>query len=206
MAAATLMIVVAAFTKLFGLVGVQPVPAVSAEREVRPLFRAVGRWRSALLPLLAVSPAQLVRLYESWWRLLSIDYGQSAGLSVMAWLQSWFRVAPPNSVVVLVGIVLFCWPLLYVAALSRLRVPSALPLQRPHLGRDLQSQGRVVVLHHRDVRRRLVVLRAGADPAEHGPRRRWPLSSRPCRRPTSFRARCRRRFSCPTRSRPCRAF
>ena len=112
-AAATLMIVIAAFTKLFGLVAFS-LFLLYPQKPKFILYSALWGVLIGLLPLLAVPPAQLVRLYQSWWRLLSIDYGQSAGLSVMAWLQSWFRIAPSNSIVALVGIVLFCWPLLNV--------------------------------------------------------------------------------------------
>jgi len=110
-AAATLMIVIAAFTKLFGLVAFS-LFLLYPQKGKFISFSALWAVVVGLLPLLAVPPAQLVRLYQSWWNLLSIDYGQSAGLSVMAWLQSWFRVAPSNSIVALFGIILFCWPLL----------------------------------------------------------------------------------------------
>jgi len=112
-AAATMMIVIAAFTKLFGLVALS-LFLLYPQKGKFVLFSALWGLAIGLLPLLAVPPAQLVRLYQGWWNLLSIDYGQSAGLSVMAWLQSWFGVAPPNSVVGLAGVVIFCWPLLYV--------------------------------------------------------------------------------------------
>jgi hypothetical protein len=65
-----------------------------------------------LMPLIVVSPQQLLHLYASWWDLLSTDFATSSGLSVMGWLQSWFHLVPPKNIVVLGGIVLFCWPLL----------------------------------------------------------------------------------------------
>ena len=43
-----------------------------------------------------------------------MDYAGSAGLSVMAWLQSWFHLNPPRAIVTLVGMALFCWPLMQV--------------------------------------------------------------------------------------------
>ena len=116
MALAPLMIVVAAFTKLFGLVAFS-LFLLYPEKKRFILFSALWGIVVALLPLLVVSPAELVRLYESWWRLLSMDYAGSAGLSVMAWLQSWFHLNPPRvprAVVTLIGIALFCWPLTQV--------------------------------------------------------------------------------------------
>jgi hypothetical protein len=112
-AAAAMMIAIAAFTKPFGLVALS-LFLLYPQKGKFVLLSALWGIAIGLLPLVAVPPAHLVRLYQSWWNLLSIDYGQSAGLSVMGWLQSWFPVAPPNSVVGLAGIVLFCWPLLDV--------------------------------------------------------------------------------------------
>jgi hypothetical protein len=112
-AVATLMIVIAAFTKLFGLVALSLFLFYPRKRSFI-FFTVLWGAVIALLPLVAVPSAQLLRLYQSWWNLLSIDYGQSTGLSVMAWLQSWFRIAPPNNVVTLFAIVMLCWPLLQV--------------------------------------------------------------------------------------------
>ena len=111
LALAPLMIVVAAFTKLFGLVAFS-LFLLYPEKKKFILFSALWGIVAGLLPLVVVSPAELVRLYESWWRLLSMDYAGPAGLSVMAWLQSWFHLNPPRAIVTLVGIALFCWPLM----------------------------------------------------------------------------------------------
>jgi hypothetical protein len=111
-AGATLMIAIASFTKLFGL-------AAFSLCLLYPEKRKFAAWSAAwvvglaLLPLAVVPPGQLLRLYESWWRLLAADYSQSAGLSVMAWLQSWFHATPPNRVVGIVGLGLLVWPLAY---------------------------------------------------------------------------------------------
>jgi glycosyl transferase family 87 len=113
MAVAPLMIVIAAFTKLFGLVAFG-LFLLYPEKKRFILFSALWGIVVALLPLAAVSPAELVRLYESWWRLSSMDYAGSVGLSVMAWLQSWFHLNPPRVIVMLVGVALFCWPLIQV--------------------------------------------------------------------------------------------
>ena len=113
LALAPLMIVVAAFIKLFGLVAFS-LFLLYPEKKKFILFSALWGIVVGLLPLAVVSPAELVRLYESWWRLLAMDYAGPAGLSVMAWLQSWFHLNPPRApraIVTLIGIVLFCWPL-----------------------------------------------------------------------------------------------
>jgi hypothetical protein len=112
MALASLMIVVAAFTKLFGLVAFS-LFLLYPEKGKFILFSALWGFVVGLLPLVVVSPAELMSLYESWWRLLSMDYAGSSGLSVMAWLQSWFHLNPPRTIVTLAGIALFCWPLMF---------------------------------------------------------------------------------------------
>jgi hypothetical protein len=113
MALASLMIVIAAFTKLFGLVAFS-LFLLYPEKKKFILYSALWGIVAGLLPLAVVPFDELVRLYESWWRLLSMDYLGSAGLSVMAWLKTWFHLDPPRSTVTLVGIALFCWPLMHV--------------------------------------------------------------------------------------------
>jgi hypothetical protein len=109
-ALASLMIVAAAFTKLFGLVAFS-LFLLYPEKGKFVLFSALWVIVVGVLPLAVVSPAELVHLYQSWWRLLSMDYADSSGLSVMGWLQSWFRFNPPKTIVTLAGMALFCWPL-----------------------------------------------------------------------------------------------
>jgi hypothetical protein len=113
MALASLMIVIAAFTKLFGLAAFS-LFLLYPEKKKFILYSALWGIVVGLLPLAVVPFAELVRLYQSWWRLLSMDYLGSAGLSIMAWLKTWFHLDPPKSTVMLIGIALFCWPLMYV--------------------------------------------------------------------------------------------
>ncbi len=110
MAMASLMIVAAAFIKPFGLVAFS---LFLFYPEKKRFIVSAALWGSvaALVPLIVVAPAELMRLYASWWSLLSMDYTDSAGLSVMGWLQSWFHLTPPKAIVTLVGMALFCWPL-----------------------------------------------------------------------------------------------
>ena len=166
MALASLMIVAASFIKPFGLVAFS-LFLFYPQKKKFILSSVLWTVVVALLPLVVVSPGDLLRLYGSWWRLLSMDFAESSGLSVMAWLQSWFHVNPPKTIVTLVGIALFCWPLTCHRALSRLQFPAADSLQRADLGGHLQSQGRVVHLRHRDLRRGPVVLLAGEERSQH---------------------------------------
>jgi hypothetical protein len=122
LAAAALAVVVAAFIKPFALA------AFSLFLFYDGKARSIGwaaLWSAIIvaLPLLAISPAQLIALYASWWRLLSMDFADSAGLSVMGWLASWFNLHPSKALVDVAGIALFCWPL-------------ALALKSPERSRD----------------------------------------------------------------------
>jgi hypothetical protein len=109
-AVATLLIVAAAFIKPFALVGFS-LCFFSAPRKAVIQWSLMWTALIAALPLLAVTPTQLIGQYASWWQLLSMDFGDSAGLSVMGWLASWFQLTPPKMVVDLAGAGLFCWPL-----------------------------------------------------------------------------------------------
>lgn len=68
------------------------------------------------LPLLSVSPEQLLFLYKSWFHLLSWDMDLSVGLSVQGWLQTWFGFTPDQNHILLAGLVLLVLPLIRVSA------------------------------------------------------------------------------------------
>lgn len=69
-----------------------------------------------LLPLLFVSPAQLVALYSSWTGLLAADHSASTGVSVMGWMHNWFGIDPPKTVVAAIGLAIMLTPLTRVRA------------------------------------------------------------------------------------------
>jgi hypothetical protein len=114
------MIVLATFTKLFGIVAFS-LFLLYPEKKKFVLLSVLWGIVVALLPLFVISPAEGAGLYGSWWKLLSMDYAGSAGLSVMSWLQSWFHLNPPKIVIELLGIALFCWPLIPLSQPSPLR-------------------------------------------------------------------------------------
>ena len=68
----------------------------------------------AVLPLILVSPAQLMFLYKSWLHLLSDDRSASIGISVMGMLDSWFHLSFSKNMVALTGLILFLLPLIHV--------------------------------------------------------------------------------------------
>jgi hypothetical protein len=108
---AALAIVAAAFIKPFALAGLT-LGLFYPRKQSFVAWSALWIVAIAALPLLIVTPLQLVRVYASWWRLLDMDFAGSDGLSVMGWLTSWFRLTPPKTFVDLAGVALFCWPLL----------------------------------------------------------------------------------------------
>ncbi|HVH27435.1 MAG TPA: glycosyltransferase family 87 protein [Vicinamibacterales bacterium] len=112
-AQATLLIVAAAFIKVFGLVALALGIFYPGKKKF-VLSAALWATALALLPLIVVSPEQLVRLYGSWGRLLATDYAGSTGLSLMAWLQTWFGIDAPKRVVALVGLAILVLPLSFV--------------------------------------------------------------------------------------------
>jgi glycosyl transferase family 87 len=107
-----LMVVIAAFIKLFGLVAFS-LCLLYPEKRRFVLFSALWIVVVGMLPLIVVSPADLLHLYGTWASLLSMDYAESAGLSVMGWLQSWFHLTPPKSLVGIIGVAVFCLPLVH---------------------------------------------------------------------------------------------
>ncbi len=115
---ASLLIVLSVFIKLFG--GLAFALFLFYPNKVKH-FAYTALWTIilTLLPLIFVSTEQLIFLYKSWWNLLQSDHGISTGLSVAGWLSTWFGIEA-KSEVVLIGIVLFCLPLLNIRAYQEL--------------------------------------------------------------------------------------
>lgn len=107
----TLMIVLTFYIKLFGIVA------------LLLCLLYPSRWKSVLatitwlivlglMPLLVVTPDQLLMQYKSWGRLLSADHSASFGVSLYGWWHTWFGFNADKQLFVLVGAVLQCIPLL----------------------------------------------------------------------------------------------
>lgn len=117
--AASLMVALAFFVKIFPLVAV--LLFLLYPQRWR-LIAWTGAWMLllGLVPLLLVSPDQLRYLYGSWLKLhaTSAHAGQ-VGLSVQGWLKTWFDLEPPRLAVLAVGGVLALAPLANVRAHAR---------------------------------------------------------------------------------------
>lgn len=109
----TLMIALTVFIKIFGLVAFS-LFLLYPDKKRFIMYGSMWVVILALLPLVFISPSQLISLYENWGKLLSMDYTGSGGISVMGWLHSWFHFDPPKNLITLAGIIIFCLPLLFV--------------------------------------------------------------------------------------------
>jgi len=109
-AMATLCIVLSVFIKIFGLVGFALF--LLYPNKIKAILYTIG-WTIVLvlLPLLVNTPAQLYQQYQNWLVLLRDDYSVSQGISVGGILYIWFGISAKQFVFV-VGVVLFCLPLL----------------------------------------------------------------------------------------------
>jgi len=107
---ASLFIVASIFIKLFGIVAL--VMFLFYPNKLKAFFWTLF-WSLlfTLLPLLIISPSELIGTYHNWQRCLSDDYSTSYGFSVMAWLYTWFGINA-KGLVLLIGIVLFILPLI----------------------------------------------------------------------------------------------
>ena len=106
---ASLFIVLGTYIKIFALVGAALFLLYPRKLAFIGYFIM---WSLLLLlvPLVVNSPAQLMAQYESWLLMLANDHTISDGLSVMAWLKSWFGIMWDKNIIVLGGVILFCLP------------------------------------------------------------------------------------------------
>jgi len=106
----TLCITLTFYIKIFGIVAFA-LFLVYPQKGKFILSSAVWMIVLALLPAVFVGFDQLIFLYESWGRMLGEDHAASYGYSVMGWLQIWFGLEVSKNVIVLLGVALFCLPL-----------------------------------------------------------------------------------------------
>jgi len=109
----TLFIAISVFIKPFGLV------AFSLFLLYPQKLKFIGfstLWMVILatIPMVVVTPSNLIMQYESLAALIQTDYSLSQGYSVMGWLQSWFGFYPQKEAVILAGVVLFLIPFIKI--------------------------------------------------------------------------------------------
>ena len=108
-ALATLMVVLSIYLKLFGLV------TFALFLLYPDKLKAIGYsvlWMVLLflLPLLVISPSDLLEQYQNWFHMLMNDKAVSYSPSVMGWLKSWFNVSPSSGLLTGIGVLLFLIP------------------------------------------------------------------------------------------------
>ncbi|MEM6966282.1 MAG: glycosyltransferase family 87 protein, partial [Bacteroidota bacterium] len=109
----TLCIALTFYIKIFGIVAFALFLVFPKKRKF--ILSAVV-WMIVLgtLPVFVVGVEQFQFLYQSWWQMLGADHAASDGLSVMGWLKSWFGLDISKNVIVLLGVALFCLPLVKI--------------------------------------------------------------------------------------------
>jgi len=107
---AALFIVLTFFIKVFGIVAL--VLFIFYPGKLRAVIYT-ALWFVVLffLPLIIISLNDLTAQYHNWIYLLKNDHSESIGISVAGWLSSWFNLYGKNTIL-LVGMLLFCLPLL----------------------------------------------------------------------------------------------
>ncbi len=100
--APALLIVLAAFIKLFGVFAL--LPCLLGRRRLHLLvFTAVWALMFTLAPLFVVSFNELGLLYRNWYATLAAFNQARLGISVMGFLKAWLHAAPPANYVVAAG-------------------------------------------------------------------------------------------------------
>jgi hypothetical protein len=108
---ATGCIVACTFIKLFGLVAMALYLFYPQKWKIG-IYTAAWVMLLYLLPLAVVNSNAFSFLYQSWVNMLATDHTISDGFSVMGWFKTWFNFTPNKIYVLMVGVVLFCLPLL----------------------------------------------------------------------------------------------
>jgi hypothetical protein len=106
---AVFLILLSVFIKPFGLVAFSLFLFYPGKVKA---FAVSSLWGIILLalPLVVVSPHELTDIYKNWLAMLKNDHDISYGISVMAWLHTWFGIEAKNYALI-AGTVLFVLPL-----------------------------------------------------------------------------------------------
>lgn len=159
-----------ALIKIFGVFAVIPGFLYPAVRRRFVIAGLVCGLAGLLIPLLVVSPAYLIQLYQWWLSLLRDDHAVSLGLSVQGWLQSWFGWSAPKSLVLSGGLLVLGFSVLWPVFFGRVQ-----PSPRLHAARSWASLLIwVVIFNHKAESPTFVIALCGAIIWYFcGPRRPW---------------------------------
>lgn len=109
----SLFITLTVFIKIFGLVAF----ALFLLYKAKPKFILYSIiWTVVLLvlPVIVTGVDGLIAQYKSWGKMLQEDHSASVGLSVIGWLETWFGYKGSKTLITLLGVVLFCIPLIKI--------------------------------------------------------------------------------------------
>jgi hypothetical protein len=111
---ATLFISLTFFIKIFGVVGFAL--WLLYPKKIKFAFYSIG-WILvlALLPLIVLSPQDLLDQYYNWGALLKNDHTLSTGISFMGILSSWFGATIDKLLFVCLAALLFCMPFIRIS-------------------------------------------------------------------------------------------
>ena len=108
---ATLLLVAATFIKVYGAIGFALF--LFYPDKVKFIFwSAFWTVLFFFIPLVVLSPQELIAQYQSWARMMGEDQSVSFGFSIMGWLHSWFGLGGVKNIVIGLGILLFFIPLM----------------------------------------------------------------------------------------------
>jgi len=110
---ATLCIVLSIYIKIFGIVAFALFLFYPHKLKFI-LYSAFWLMILFVLPLPFVGLKYLIASYNSWYYLLVTDHSVSYGVSVMGWLSSWFNFEINKLIIVIMGMIIFCIPLLRI--------------------------------------------------------------------------------------------
>lgn len=103
-------IVLTVYIKLFG--GVAFVIYLFFPNKLKTFFYSLFWFVAlALIPLIIVTPSQLITQYQNWLVLLKADKDASLGYSVYGWLKSWYGISINKNIILFVGLAINCIPL-----------------------------------------------------------------------------------------------
>jgi hypothetical protein len=109
-AMATLLLVAATFIKVYGAIGFA-LFLFYPDKVKFILWSAFWTVLFFFIPLVVLSPQELMAQYQSWARMMGEDQSVSFGFSIMGWLHSWFGLGGAKNIVIGLGILMFFIPL-----------------------------------------------------------------------------------------------
>jgi hypothetical protein len=104
---ASLFIVLGIYIKLFALVAVA-LFFLYPKKIKFIIYFLIWSMILGLLPLLILSPSQLIEQYINWFNILVSDHNTRHGFSVLGIIHQWFGLDPSKMLIITIGVILFC--------------------------------------------------------------------------------------------------